>query len=125
MPKTLSSRLSLMLMAIFLAIGAALVGLSLRMPQARELVELGAELVIAAIAFALLAALLVFQLLTRRLRLLADAMEAFRATRFTQGPALDWSRPDGDEAGDKDSAELRLTHSERDSDQLQPQPPPG
>ena len=97
MPKTLSSRLSLILMAIFLAIGAALVGLSLRMPQAGELLERGAELVVAAIAFALVAALLVFNLLTRRLRLLADAMEAFRASRFAQAPVLAWSRPDGDE----------------------------
>ena len=97
MPSTLSSRLSLMLMGMFLVIGALLVGISQRMPQLQQLVELGAELVAAAIAFALLAALLVFNLLTRRLRVLAEEMESFRASNFTQPRRIEWSCPEGDE----------------------------
>ena len=97
MPGTLSSRLSLMLMGMFLVIGALLVGISQRMPQLQQLVELGAELVAAAIAFALLAALLVFNLLTRRLRVLAEEMESFRASNFTQPRRIEWSCPKGDE----------------------------
>lgn len=97
MPNTLSSRLSLMLMGMFLVIGALLVGISQRMPQLQQLVELGAELVAAAIAFALLAALLVFNLLTRRLRVLAEEMESFRASNFSLPRRIAWSCPDGDE----------------------------
>jgi signal transduction histidine kinase len=104
MPATLSSRLSLMLMGMFLVIGALLVGISQRMPQLQQLVELGAELVAAAIAFALLASLLVFNLLTRRLRVLADEMESFRASQFTQARRIEWASPDGDEID-------RLAHS--------------
>jgi signal transduction histidine kinase len=96
----LSRRLAAMLTAMFIAIGALLVGLSLRMqqaPQAPQVVEVGAELMAGAIAFALLAALLVFNLLTRRLTLLAEAMEAFRESRFREPGRLDWARSDGDE----------------------------
>src|SRR4051812_22565380 len=97
MPKFLASRMALMLTALFLAIGAVLVGITLNMPELAQVIELAAELVIAAIAFALLAALLVFRLLTQRLRMLAAAMEAFRASRFTRTPPLDWSSAEGDE----------------------------
>ncbi len=97
MPKSLASRMALMLTALFLAIGAVLVGITLNMPELAQVIELAAELVVAAIAFALLAALLVFRLLTQRLRMLAAAMEAFRASRFTRTPPLDWSSAEGDE----------------------------
>jgi signal transduction histidine kinase len=94
---TLSGRLALMLAAMFLVIGGAVAGISQRMPELRQLIELGAELVVAAIAFALAAALLVFKVLTRRLRLLADEIEAFRAGRFTRPRHLDWACAEGDE----------------------------
>lgn len=94
---TLSGRLALMMAAMFLVIGGLVAGISQRMPELRQLVELGAELVVAAIAFALGAALLVFNLLTRRLHLLAEEIEAFRASRFTRPRHLDWSCADGDE----------------------------
>ncbi|HET9642321.1 MAG TPA: HAMP domain-containing sensor histidine kinase [Burkholderiaceae bacterium] len=93
----LSRRLAAMLTAMFIAIGALLMGLSLRMQAAPQMVEIGAELMAGAIAFALLAALLVFNLLTRRLTLLGEAMEAFRESRFRQPGRLDWARSDGDE----------------------------
>jgi signal transduction histidine kinase len=94
---TLSGRLALMMAAMFLVIGGLVVAISQRMPELRQLVELGAELVVAAVAFALVAALLVFNLLTRRLHLLAQEIEAFRASRFTQPRHVNWSRADGDE----------------------------
>lgn len=97
MLRSLSGRLALMLAAMFVVIGALLVGMSLRMPELREVIALGAELLAAAIAFALLAALLVFNLLTRRLRLLSQEIDAFRASCFSRPGRLAWARADGDE----------------------------
>jgi signal transduction histidine kinase len=92
---TLSGRLALMMAAMFLVIAGLVAALSQRMPD--QLVELAAELVVAAVAFALCAALLVFNTLTRRLRLLVDEIEAFRASRFTRPRHVQWSCADGDE----------------------------
>ena len=78
MLNTLSGRLATMLAAMFAVVAALLVGVSQRMPDLHQVIELGSMLLAAAIAFALLAALLVFNLLTRRLHRLAQAMEAFR-----------------------------------------------
>jgi signal transduction histidine kinase len=94
---TLSGRLALTMATMFLVIGGLVVLISQHMPQLRQLVELAAELVVAAVAFALVAALLVFNLLTRRLRLLAEAIEVFRASRFTRTRHLQWPSADGDE----------------------------
>jgi signal transduction histidine kinase len=94
---TLSGRLALMMAGMFLVIGGLVVAISQRIPELRQLIELAAELVVAAIAFALGAALLVFNLLTRRLHLLVDEIEAFRASRFTRPRHVKWSCADGDE----------------------------
>lgn len=94
---TLSGRLALVLASLFLAGGAVLMASSMPMPQLREILEVGAGLVAASIAFALLVALLVFRLLARRLHLLAREMEDFRASRFTRPKHLPWARDDGDE----------------------------
>jgi len=94
---TLSGRLALMMAAMFLVVAGLVAAISQRMPQLGQLVELGAELVVAAVAFALGAALLVFNMLTRRLRLLADEIEAFRQSHFTRPRHVPWSSPDGDE----------------------------
>jgi signal transduction histidine kinase len=97
MLNTLSGRLALMLAPLFMAACALLVGLSLRMPALPQLVTVAAELLAAAVAFALLAALLVFRLLTRRVQRLAEAIEAFRDGRFRRPARLPWARADGDE----------------------------
>src|SRR5688572_16545237 len=97
MLNTLSGRVALLLSPLFVAGGALLAGLTLRMPALPELVATGAALLAAAVAFALLAALLVFRLLTRRLQRLAQAIEAFRAGRFREPVRLGWARDDGDE----------------------------
>jgi hypothetical protein len=94
---TLSGRLGVLLAAVFVAIAALLVGMSQHMPALQQLVTLGARLLAATIAFALLASLLVFNLLTRRLRVLARAVDAFRESRFEQAVRLEWARPEGDE----------------------------
>ncbi len=94
---TLSGRLALVLASLFFAGATVLVGSSMHMPRLRELLEAGAGLLGASIAFALLVALLVFRLLARRLRLLAREMEDFRASRFTRPKHLPWARNDGDE----------------------------
>ena len=97
MMRSLVSRLALMMTGIFVVIGALLVGMSLHMPQVREVIALGADLLAAGLAFALLAALLVFNQLTRRLRLLARQIEAFRDSRFDCANRVAWVRADGDE----------------------------
>lgn len=97
MLNTLSGRLATMLAAMFAVVAALLVGVSQRMPDLHQVIELGSMLLAAAIAFALLAALLVFSLLTRRLHRLALAMDHFRDSRFARPPRLDWARADGDE----------------------------
>lgn len=97
MLSSLSGRLATMFTAMFVVIGALLVGVSQHMPELRQLIALGAELLAAAIAFALLAALLMFNLLTRRLHLLALEIDAFRDSRFTRPRRLGWARADGDE----------------------------
>jgi len=94
---TLSGRLALMMATMFVVMGGLVAAISQRMPELRQLVELGGELVVAAIAFALGAALLVFNLLTRRLQLLSAEIEAFRASRFSQPRFVHWSSKDGDE----------------------------
>jgi len=94
---TLSGRLALMMATMFMVMGGLVAAISQRMPELRQLVELGGELVAAAIAFALGAALLVFNLLTRRLQLLSAEIEAFRASRFSQPRFVHWSSKDGDE----------------------------
>lgn len=97
MLNTLSGRLATLFTAMFVVLGALLVGLSQHMPELRQVIALGAELLTAAIAFALLTALLVFNLLTRRLHLLAQEIDKFRDSGFTRPARLDWARADGDE----------------------------
>lgn len=97
MLNSLSSRLAALFTAMFVVLGALLVGVSQHMPELRQMIALGAELLIAAIAFALLTALLVFNLLTRRLHLLAQEIEAFRDNGFAQPARLAWAHEGGDE----------------------------
>jgi signal transduction histidine kinase len=97
MLRSLYGKLAIVLMGVFFAIGAAFVLATERMLGGRRLLELGTELVIGAVAFSLLAALIVFNLLTRRLRLLAAEMDAFRAGGFTQPKRFASANPRGDE----------------------------
>jgi len=82
MLRTLYGRLAVVLMAVFIAIGALMILASQKMIETQRLVELATDLIIGTVAFSLVAALLVFRLLTVRLRLLSEAIEAFRAGGF-------------------------------------------
>lgn len=94
---SLSGRLAALLTTLFAVIAALLMAMSQRMPELHGVIEIGAWLLAAAIGFALLAALLVFNLLTRRLHTLAQAIDSFRDNHFTAPGRLPWARADGDE----------------------------
>ncbi len=95
--RSLSGRLALMLMLVFGAIAGLVLFGAEHMPDTKRRIELATELVIGSLAFSLLASLIVFNVLTRRLKDLAAAMDAFRAASFAQPPAVVATRPDGDE----------------------------
>lgn len=74
---SLYGKLTVALMTVFVAIGASFLLTTEKMLGAQRLLELASELVIGAVAFSLFAALIVFKLLTRRLRVLAAAVDNF------------------------------------------------
>lgn len=95
--RSLSSKLAALLMLVFFLIGVGFILATEHMLEGRRLVELTTGLVISAIAFSLVAALVVFNLLIRRLRLLASAMDAFRESGFTRPIRFASHDPKGDE----------------------------
>lgn len=97
MLRSLHGKLALALMSLFFALGAAFIVATEQMLEGPRLLELAADLIIGAIAFSLLAALIVFNFLTRRLRLLAAEMDAFRAHGLSQPLRSLHARPQGDE----------------------------
>jgi hypothetical protein len=84
MVRSLSGKLAAVLMLVFFLIGIGFILATEHMLEGRRLIELTTGLVVSAIAFSLLAALVVFNLLTRRLSRLAAAMDAFRESGFTR-----------------------------------------
>lgn len=113
---SLYGRIAAVLMVVFFVLAAVSQLATETMFEVDHLVALATHLVIAAVAFSLGAAFIVFKLLTQRLRTLADAVDRFRATGFTQpvrAPALAGS---GDEI-DRLSASFREL-SERIVDQF-------
>ena len=95
--RSLYGKLAMVLMLVFFAIGAAFILATEQMIEGRRLLQLATDLIIGAIAFSLLAALIVFNLLTRRLRVLAAEMDAFRAGGFRQPRRVLDASPAGDE----------------------------
>jgi signal transduction histidine kinase len=95
----LSTKLAGAQALVFFALGAVFIIATERMLEGRRLVELAAELLVGAVVFSLLAALLVFHLLTRRLRVLSEAVEAFRASGFTRPMQLRSADAGGDDIG--------------------------
>ncbi|WER50542.1 ATP-binding protein [Cupriavidus sp. WKF15] len=83
MLQTLYGRLAVVLMAVFIAIGALMILASQKMIETQRLIELATDLIIGTVAFSLVAALIVFRLLTVRLRVLSEAIETFRAGDFS------------------------------------------
>ena len=124
--RTLYSKLAASLLGLFLLVGGILALTVERMP-AEHVARFGGQILVAGIVFALLAALVIFSTLTRRLSRLATAMERFKASDFCgmQLPA-DLARRSGDEIDRlgitfHEMAELigQQVRALRDSDRLQ------
>jgi signal transduction histidine kinase len=94
---TLYAKLGLLLAGAFVVVGGALVMATQTMFDRDRLIELSSYVMIASVAFALLAALCVFQLFTRRLKRLADAVETIARGGFTAPLRVPGADPRGDE----------------------------
>ncbi|MBL8448178.1 MAG: HAMP domain-containing histidine kinase [Zoogloeaceae bacterium] len=95
--RSLYGRIAVVLMVVFFAVGALMILAVERMVEAERLVDLATALIIGTAAFSLGAALIVFRFLTRRLRTLSEAIDAFRASGFTTPIRVPEARADGDE----------------------------
>jgi len=113
---TLYAKLAVLLAGAFIVVGGMLVVATQTMFDRERLIELSSYVMIASVAFALLAALCVFQLFTRRLKRLADAVEAMARGGFKAPLRVPGADPQGDEI------DRLATHveqmSERIADQL-------
>lgn len=96
---TLYSRLAVVLMTVFIAIGAIMILASQRMLETQRLFELATDLIVGTVLFSLIAALVVFRFLTIRLRRLAAAIEAFRASGFATPARMEPGGGADDEIG--------------------------
>ena len=94
---TLYTKLALLLAGAFVVVGAALVMATRTMFDRAHWLELAAFVMVASVVFALLAALFVYQLFTRRLERLASALESFVQDGFTTPMRLQEVDPGGDE----------------------------
>jgi signal transduction histidine kinase len=81
----------------FFALGLGFVAATEPMPDGPRLVELVAKLAMGAVLFSLVAALLIFILLTRRLQALAVAVNRFREGDFSRPMRLESADPAGDD----------------------------
>lgn len=95
--KSLSAKLSVALVVVFGTVAAVLIFAKENMPAPERVVELGIELVIGAFAFSVIVAIIVFNLLTRRLRALTAAVEEFRGGGFTEPVRFPAADAGGDE----------------------------
>jgi hypothetical protein len=112
----LYAKLALLLAGAFVVVGGALVLATQTMFDRQRLIELSSYVMVASVAFALLAALCVFQLLTRRLKGLADAVETIAQGDFTAPLRVPGADPQGDEI-DRLSAHVEAM-SDRIAEQL-------
>jgi signal transduction histidine kinase len=94
---SLSVKLSALLAAAFVAVGGLLVVATQAMFEPSRLLELSTDVMVGSVVFSLLAALCVFQLFTRRLKRLADAVDAYQHGDFRTPLAL----PEADARGDE------------------------
>lgn len=90
--RSLYGRLAAVLMGVFVAVGGLMIVASQTMFEPERLqtvlepnllLELATYLIVGAVAFSLLAALIVFRFLTRRLRTLCESIEVFRDGGFS------------------------------------------
>ena len=114
--KTLSAKLAGAQALVFFALGVGFILATEQMFEGRRLLELATDLGIGVVVFSVLAALLVFNFLTRRLRLLAVAVERFRDSGFTEPIHLPLANSRGDDIDRLGAAVQEM--SERIAEQL-------
>ena len=114
--KTFSAKLAGAQAIVFFALGVGFILATERMFEGRRLLELATDLGIGVVVFSLLAALLVFNFLTRRIRALAVAVDRFRDSGFTQPIRLTSANPTGDDIDRLGAAVQEM--SERIAEQL-------
>lgn len=95
--RTLYAKLAGGQVMLFCALGVAFLLTADRVVEGHGFVELAADLIIAAVLFSLLTGLLIFQVLTRRLRKLIDAIARFRESGFVEPIRLDAANAAGDD----------------------------
>ena len=95
--KTLHAKLAGTQAIVFFLLGAVFLLVTERIFEGRRFLELATDLVIGTVLFSLLAGLLIFQLLTRRLRALTAAVDRFREGGFVQPIRLKSVNPKGDD----------------------------
>lgn len=95
--RSLSRKLAVTLTLTFGVVFALGMLAAERMLNIHRALELGAEVLGASIVFLLLAAVLLFVLVTRRLGVLAQAIDTFLASNFTRPPQTALGDPRGDE----------------------------
>jgi len=114
--KTLSAKLAGAQAVVFFALGVGFILATERIFEGRRLLELATDLGIGVVLFSVLAALPVFNFLTRRLRVLAVAVDRFRDSGFTQPIRLPAANPTGDDIDRLGAAVQEM--SERIAEQL-------
>ena len=95
--KTLYAKLAGTQAIVFFFLGAVFLLATQRIFEGLRFLELATDLVIGAVLFSLLAGLLIFQVLTRRLRALTAAVDRFRESGFVQPIRLASVNPKGDD----------------------------
>jgi signal transduction histidine kinase len=95
--RSLYAKLALMLMVVFGVVAGLIVFGAESMINPKRAIELGTALAVGAVAFSLLASLIVFNVLTRRLRQLAADMDEFCTTHLPGPPGVPMPGGNSDE----------------------------
>jgi len=95
--KTLYAKLAGTQAIIFFLVGVVFLLATEHMIEGQRMLELATDLIVGAVLFSLLAALLVFHVLTRRLAALTAAVGRFRENGFAQPIRLQAVKPEGDD----------------------------
>jgi len=95
--RTLYAKLAGTQAIVFFLLGVVFLLATQRIFEGGRFLELATDLVIGAVLFSLLAGLLIFQVLTRRLRALTAAVDRFRESGFVQPIRLASINPKGDD----------------------------
>lgn len=115
--RTLHAKLTGSQAIVFFVLGAIFLVATERILEGHRFFELATDLVIGTILFSLLAELLIFKVLTRRLRALTEAVDRFRDSGFVQPIRLASVNPKGDDVDQLGVAVQEM--SERITQQLE------